>query len=232
MWSGNRARAAEDRRTQRRACAEELYDALEALQLAVQSVSRDADPVHLAGTVSRVYGACRRAERLQPRACRHLYRSIRSSVGAALGGVAWCNRRTICEHEVVSYDYEWAQVTADYLELARDQVGAWRIAYTERQSDRVRLPDFDTWLVDTGRWEPSYGPPMNSRGAIAVPVLVLALVVAGCAASGQFGLIALAHLFEQVRVGVHAQSQDDIDSALVEFRDLVGELPRRITREA
>jgi len=53
--------------------------------------------------------------------------------------------------EVVSYDYEWAQFTADYLELARDQIGAWRIAYTERQADRVRLPDFDTWLVHAGR---------------------------------------------------------------------------------
>jgi len=75
---------------------------------------------------------------------------------------------------------------------------------------------------------------MSSQGAIAVPVLVLALVVAGCAASGQFGLIALGHLLEQVRAGVHAQSQDDIDidMALVEFRDLAGELPRRITRGA
>lgn len=159
LWSGSRARAAEDRRTQRRACAEELYDALEALQLAVQSASRDADPVHLAGSVSRVYSACRRADRLQPRAWRHLYRSVRSSVGAALGGVAWSDRRTICEHEVVSYDYEWAQFAADYLELAGDQVGAWQTAYTERQADRVRLPDFDTWLVDTDRWAPSYGLP-------------------------------------------------------------------------
>ena len=159
LWNGNRTRSAEDRRTLRRGCAEELYDTLEALQLAVQSASCETNPVHLAEIVNRAYSACRRAEPLQPRAWRHLRRSIHGSVGASLGSVAWCDRRTICEHEPVSYDYEWAQYAADYLELARGQVGAWRIAYTDRQADRVGLPEFDTWLRDTERWAPSYGSP-------------------------------------------------------------------------
>lgn len=155
LWNGNRSKAAEDARTRRRLVADELWEAVDGLQQLVQRADSSSDPVALAAAIDRVYLVFRRSERVRPWAFRHLQRSVRDSVGGAIGGAVWIDFRDICEHEPVTYDRLWAQYAAEYLSLTRDRVAEWRAAYSERRADKVTLVDYNTWLLDTGRWNPA-----------------------------------------------------------------------------
>ena len=155
LWNGNRSKAAEDARTRRRFTADDLWDAIDGLQQLVQRAYSSSDPIALATAIDRAYIAFRRSERVRPWAFRHLQRSIRDSIGEAIGGPVWIDFRDISEHEPVTYDRLWAQYAAEYLSLTRDRVAQWRAAYSERTAAKVILVDYNTWLLDTGRWNPA-----------------------------------------------------------------------------
>lgn len=156
IWNGNRAKAADDARARRRSAADELWAAIDHLQVTIQKADSSTDPVLLAAAIDRVYAAFRSSEGVRPRGFRHLQRSVRDSVGEAIGGAVWIDYRDICEHEPVTYDRMWAQYAAEYLSLMCDRVGTWRALYSESKAAKVTLPDYNTWLLDTDRWSPPY----------------------------------------------------------------------------
>lgn len=156
IWNGNRAKAADDARTRRRYAADKLWAAIDHLQGTIQKSDSSTDPMLLAAAVDRVYAAFRGSEGVRPQGFRHLQRSVRDSVGEAIGGAVWVDSRDICEHEPVTYDRMWTQYAAEYLSLMRDRVGTWGDLYSESKAAKLSLPDYNTWLLHTDRWSPPY----------------------------------------------------------------------------
>ena len=152
LWNGNRLKAADDRRQLRRASAGELWPALDRLQASVQRSNQDSNPVALAASIERFYAAWTYAQRACPPQWSHINRSVRDSVGEALGGVVLVDYHTICEHTPVTYDRLWTQYAAEYLDMLRDRVSLWRGHYKERKAGKIEVPTYTEWLRTTRRW--------------------------------------------------------------------------------
>jgi hypothetical protein len=152
LWNGNRLKAADDRRQLRRASADELWPALDRLQASVQRSNQDSNPVAVAASIEQFYAAWTYTQRACPPQWRHMKRSVRDSVGEALGGVVLVDFHTICEHTPVSYDRLWTQYAAEYLDMLRDRVSLWRGHYEERKAGKIEVPTYTEWLRTTQRW--------------------------------------------------------------------------------
>lgn len=59
--------------------------------------------------------------------------------------------------EFFNPDRIWIDFAADYLNLVLAGVGHWREESSTRRARRMRIPNFDRWLQEAGRYFPGLG---------------------------------------------------------------------------
>ena len=100
------------------------------------------------------YEALDDARHLMPPSLRHLKRSVRASVGEAMGGVAMADLDPrMLEYELAPFDYRWTSYAEEYLDGVIETVRRWRDASRSR-APKVSMRNFDDWLKISGRYEP------------------------------------------------------------------------------
>jgi hypothetical protein len=92
-----------------------------------------------------------------PRQWVHLESSLRAALGEA-NGLGHADRISVDDcREFFNPDRLWIDFAADYLSLVLAGVGYWREESSTRRAGRVRIPSFDRWLQETGRYFPGLG---------------------------------------------------------------------------
>ena len=100
------------------------------------------------------YEALDDARHIMPPSLRHLKRSVRASVGEAMGGVAMADLDPrMLEYEVAPFDYRWTSYAEEYVDAVIETVRRWRDA-SRSKAPKVDMRDFDDWLKRSGRYEP------------------------------------------------------------------------------
>jgi len=92
-----------------------------------------------------------------PRQWAHLEGSLRATLGEAIG-LGHADRIPVDDcSEFFNPDRLWIDFAADYLSVVLAGVGYWREELSTRRAGRVRIPSFDRWLQETGRYFPGLG---------------------------------------------------------------------------
>ena len=100
------------------------------------------------------YEALDDARHIMPPSLRHLKRSVRASVGEAMGGVAMADLDPrMLEYEVAPFDYRWTSYAEEYVNAVIETVRRWRDA-SRSKAPKVDMRNFDDWLKVSGRYEP------------------------------------------------------------------------------
>ncbi|MBC7596038.1 MAG: hypothetical protein H7288_19275 [Kineosporiaceae bacterium] len=100
------------------------------------------------------YEALDDARYLLPHGLKHLKRSIRASIGEAIGGVAVADLDPrMLTYELTPYDYRWTTYASEYLDAVLDRLREWRDAPRSRAS-AVSMRDYDGSLAFTERYRP------------------------------------------------------------------------------
>ncbi|MBC7597278.1 MAG: hypothetical protein H7288_25725 [Kineosporiaceae bacterium] len=81
-------------------------------------------------------------------------RSVRASVGEAMGSVAMADLDPrMHEYELAPFDYRWTSYAEEYVNAVIETVRRWRDA-SRSKAPKVDMRDFDDWLKRSGRYEP------------------------------------------------------------------------------
>ena len=100
------------------------------------------------------YEALDDARHIMPPSLRHLKRSVRASVGEAMGSVAMADLDPrMLEYELAPFDYRWTSYAEEYVNAVIETVRRWRDA-SRSKAPKVDMRDFDDWLKRSGRDEP------------------------------------------------------------------------------
>lgn len=92
-----------------------------------------------------------------PRQWAHLEGSLRAALGEATG-LGHADRIPVDDcREFFNPGRHWIDFAADYLTLVLAGVGYWREESSTRRAGRIRIPSFDRWLQQTGRYLPGLG---------------------------------------------------------------------------
>jgi len=107
-----------------------------------------------ASVTESTYEALDDARHLLPQRLKHLKRSVRASIGEAIGGLAVANVDPgMLDFELAPYDYRWTSYASEYLDGAIDCMREWRDASRSKASG-VSMRNFDDWLAVTKRYTP------------------------------------------------------------------------------
>lgn len=100
------------------------------------------------------YEALDDARHVMPPSLRHLKRSVRASIGEAMGGVAMADLDPrMLDYELAPFDYRWTSYAEEYVDAVIETVRRWRDA-SRSKAPKVDMRDFDDWLRVSGRYEP------------------------------------------------------------------------------
>jgi len=142
----------EDRR--RRQAADTALPVLIDLRRLLRNAENSRVQKEWAEVTASAYEALDDARHMMPKGLKHLKRSIRASIGEAVGGVAVADMdpRTL-EYDLAPYDYRWTNYAEEYLDGAISRLREWRDA-SRSKSTAVTMPNFDDWLRLTNRYTP------------------------------------------------------------------------------
>lgn len=113
--------------------------------------TRDVKVWHV--SIEATYDAFDDARHRLPARLRHLKRSIRYAIGeaTALSFVDYWRSGDDENDTMAPYNYRWTTYAIEYVEMAADSLRRWRDS-DQRVADKVRAPDFDDWLRESGRY--------------------------------------------------------------------------------
>ena len=139
-----------DRR--RREAADAAIPQLLQLRRLLRNAETSRSTNEWATTVESAYEALDDARHLLPQGLRHLKRSIRASLGEAMGPVAVADTDPqMLEYELSPYDHRWTDYALEYLDEAIDYIREWRDSGRSKIS-ALSMRDYDDWLAFTGRY--------------------------------------------------------------------------------
>jgi hypothetical protein len=146
-----RAEAAE----QRRETANVLIDRLTELKGLFRSAEHSREVRVWRLSIEATYDAFDDARHRLPVRLRHLKRSIRYAIGeaTALSFVDHWRSGDDESDDMAPYNYRWTTYAIEYVDMAVNSLRRWRDC-DQRVADKVRAPDFDDWLRETGRHVP------------------------------------------------------------------------------
>jgi hypothetical protein len=151
---GYQQRAFAEEDVRRRAVADTALTALLELRRLLRSAETSRSSRDWAAATQVAYEALDDARHLLPPSLRHLKRSVRDSIGEAIGGVALSDLEPrMSDYELAPYDHKWTMYADDYLDLVIDTLRRWRDA-TRNKSLGITMMDFDAWLRATDRYQP------------------------------------------------------------------------------
>lgn len=140
------------RREDRERCgqaAAQLAKALTALVEELRLFESRRRPKRWKKLLRQIYATLDQLEPVLPHEWRHLKRSIRDSVGSAVGGsVVFVDLIDVPDDTQLASPSRWTMHAADYLEGACRAVRRWGAAPTVRNTKRATLPDYNTWLTE------------------------------------------------------------------------------------
>jgi len=144
------ARSELDRR--RRSAADTVIPPLLELRRLLRNAETSRAAHEWASVTELAYEALDDARYLLPQGLKHLKRSIRASIGEAVGGVAVADLDPrMLGYELAPYNYRWTSYASEYLDGALDQMREWRDA-PRSSASAVSMRDYDDWLARSGRY--------------------------------------------------------------------------------
>lgn len=144
------ALAESDRR--RREAADAMIPELVQLRRLLRNAETSRSTAEWVTVAEASYEALDDARHLLPKGLKHLKRSIRTSVGEAMGPIAMADiDPEMLQYGLSPYDHRWTSYAIDYLDGAIDHIRAWRDARSSQVAALAML-DFDDWLAHTNRY--------------------------------------------------------------------------------
>ena len=143
--------------SRREASATRLIGSLLPISNLLQQWEIATDTMKWATTVARCMSTVQAERSTMPLQWAHLEDSLRAALDEA-SGLGHADRIAVdARSAFFSPDRIWIDFAADYLSLVLRCVGRWREESSTRNAGRIRIPSFDSWLRETGRYSPGLG---------------------------------------------------------------------------
>lgn len=141
-----------ERDKQRREAADATLPPLLTLRRLLRNAEKSRSNKEWAEATEAAYEALDDVRHMLPPSLRHLKRSVRISLGEAMGGVAAADvDPRMLDYELEPYNYRWVSFAEEYLGEVINLIRLWRDA-SRSSASSIKMMDFDDWLRSTGRY--------------------------------------------------------------------------------
>lgn len=142
-----------DARALRRHHGDAMLPPLVRLRRLLTRAEIERDPATWVEAVTSCVDVLEAAETVLPLELRRVKRSMRDAVGTATN-MGLVDLLPGWEPELTPFDRIWSQYAEEYLGLMIYRLQEWRNTWNNRRAGRIRLPTFNTWLLESGRHRP------------------------------------------------------------------------------